>query len=125
MTTKPICLVVDDEPGVRTYISIVLQGGGFETVEAEHGVQALELLRTHPRKIDLIVSDVSMPKMNGQALAAAVRVEYPGTPILLISGYSDAPTTDGVVLMKPFLPAELLGAASRALGRSRPAAASG
>ena len=123
--TKPFCLVVDDEPGVRTYISIVLRGGGFETIEAENGVEALEMLRTCPRKVDLIVSDVSMPLMNGQALAASVRVEFAETPIILISGYSDTPMTDGVVLMKPFLPAELLGAASRALGRLRPAAASG
>jgi CheY-like chemotaxis protein len=117
--SNPVCLVVDDEPRVRTYISIVLQSGGFETIEAGNGVLALEALRTHPRKVDLIVSDISMPLMNGQALAASVKAEFPGTAIILITGYTATPSADVPMLQKPFLPGALLGAASEALARSR------
>jgi two-component system chemotaxis response regulator CheY len=115
--SNPLCLVVDDEPRVRTYITIVLQSGGFETIEAENGVRALDALRSHPRKVDLIVSDVSMPLMNGQALAASVNVEFPGIPIILITGYTPTPTADVPMLQKPFLPGALLSAASDALAR--------
>ena len=120
---NPICLVVDDEPRVRTYLCIVLQSGGFETVEAGNGIQAIERLRSTIQKVDLIVSDISMPVMDGHALASAVRAEFPGTPIILITGYIPNPTMDIVILQKPFLPAVLLDAASGALARSRAAAA--
>ena len=116
---KPLCLVVDDEPRIRTYLSIVLQSGGFDTIEAGNGIQALEALRAAAHKVDLIISDVSMPLMNGHALASSVRTEFPGTPIILITGYTATPTTDIPILQKPFLPDILLGAASEALARSR------
>jgi CheY-like chemotaxis protein len=121
---NPLCLVVDDEPRVRTYISIVLQSGGFETIEAGNGIQALETLRTNPLKVDLVISDISMPLMNGHVLATSVKAEFPETAIILITGYTATPTSDVPMLQKPFLPGALLGAASEALARLRPAGAS-
>jgi FixJ family two-component response regulator len=64
-----------------------------------------------------------MPLMNGQALAASVTVEFPRTPIILITGYTATPIAGVAMLQKPFLPGALLGAARDALARSRPAAA--
>ena len=43
--SQKLCLIVDDEQSIRTYITVVLQGGGFLTLEAENGIQALELVR--------------------------------------------------------------------------------
>ncbi len=120
---NPLCLVVDDEPRVRTYISIVLQSGGFETIEAGNGIQAMETLRSSPNRVDLVISDISMPLMNGHALASSVRAEFPGIAIILITGYTATPTADVPMLQKPFLPGALLGAATAALARSRTAAA--
>jgi CheY-like chemotaxis protein len=59
-----ISLVVDDEPSVRTFITAVLRRDGFQTIEAENGVQALELMRKTEPAVDLLVSDIKtkMPK---------------------------------------------------------------
>jgi CheY-like chemotaxis protein len=124
MSASPICLVVDDEPRVRGYLRTVMQNGGFETLEADNGVQALAELRGCAKHVDLIVSDVNMPLMNGHVLASRVRSEFPTTAIVLITGYTATPAPDGPpVLQKPFLPAVLLQAATEALARSRGAAA--
>jgi len=56
-----ISLVVDDEPSVRNFIRAVLQSDGFQTIEAENGVQALELMRKPGTGVDLLVSDIKMP----------------------------------------------------------------
>jgi CheY-like chemotaxis protein len=58
-------LVVDDEPSVRNFIRAVLRSDGFQTIEAENGVQALELMRKLGTGVDLLVSDIQMPKMDG------------------------------------------------------------
>jgi CheY-like chemotaxis protein len=126
MSANRVCLVVDDEPRVRGYLRAVMQTGGFETIEADNGIHALEELRSCARHVDLMVSDVNMPLMNGHALASRVRSEFPTTAIVLITGYTATPASDGSpVLQKPFLPAVLLEAAAEALARWRGAAASG
>jgi CheY-like chemotaxis protein len=58
-------LVVDDDASVRKFIKAVLQSGGYQITEAENGVQALELLRKQRGAVDLLVSDVAMPMMEG------------------------------------------------------------
>ena len=60
-----ISVVVDDEPSVRDFIIAVLQGDGFQTIEAEDGVHALELLHKLGGAVDLLVSDIRMPLMDG------------------------------------------------------------
>lgn len=120
----PICLVVDDEPRVRGYLTTVLRSGGFEIMEAEDGLQALEVLRTCSQRVDLVISDVSMPIMSGDVLADHVKMEFPSTPIILVTGYTPTLASSGVpILQKPFLPAILLTAANDALRRSSAACA--
>jgi YesN/AraC family two-component response regulator len=84
---KRTVLIVDDEATIRTYLQLVLRREGFETVEATNGVEALEVMRRF--KVDILISDVQMPKMDGIGLANAVRAEFPDTPLILISGYAD------------------------------------
>jgi two-component system, cell cycle response regulator CpdR len=81
-----ISLVVDDEPSVRNFIMAVLQSDGFQSIEAENGAQALELLRKPGTDVDLVVTDIKMPLMDGMTLACSVRAEFPAIPIILVSG---------------------------------------
>ena len=118
MPKQPVCIVVDDEPRVRTLLRMVLESGGFETLEAGDGLEAASVLRSRARYIDLVVSDMNMPLMNGLALAALVRAEFPGTPFILVTGYAADPVEGVQVLQKPFLPAALLSAANEVLARS-------
>lgn len=102
-------LVVDDELGVRRVIASLLHRQGFEVREASSGDEALTWIIQHPDSIDLLISDVRMPGMNGFELALAARAERPQLPVLLISGYVDDDTlheridAQGLTMMeKPF-----------------------
>ena len=106
-------LVVDDEAVVRRLIMAVLRSDGFRTIEAKNGVQALELLRKLCGAVEVLVSDIKMPIMDGIALACSVRAEFPAIPIILVSGYADVvrakhPELNFEFVQKPFLPATLL-----------------
>jgi len=79
-------LLVDDEPCVRAYVSRVLQCGGFEVFEAADGADALSRLRELQGAVDILVTDVTMPRMTGTELVGAVRTEFPRIPVLFISG---------------------------------------
>ncbi len=72
---QKISLIVDDELSIRKYINSVLPSDGFQTSEAENGVQALELMRKLGTGVDLQVCDIKMPKMDGIPLACPVRAE--------------------------------------------------
>src|SRR5215471_17190906 len=103
-----ISLVVDDEPSVRDFIIAVLQGDGFQTIEAENGIHALELLHKLDGAVDLLVSDIRMPLMDGFTLACSVRAEFPAIPLILVSGYANLPNSDFEFVQLPFHPAILL-----------------
>jgi CheY-like chemotaxis protein len=83
-------LVVDDEPQLRLLLVDTLQTIGYEAVGVADGEEALSALRTQP--VDLVISDISMPRMDGIALAARVRHDFPGTGILLITGVATEET---------------------------------
>ena len=82
-------LVVEDENDVRELACEFLTMTGYSVLRARHGVEAIDLLRRHPGQIDLVLSDVVMPKMGGSELAARLPSVRPGTKILLMSGYSE------------------------------------
>jgi CheY-like chemotaxis protein len=109
-------LVVEDAPGVRALASRVLGSLGYKLLEAENGVDALAVISMHGADaIDLILTDVTMPKMGGRELVALVRAEHPGTRVVFTSGNPGAdagfktfvsqPGT--AFLHKPFTPADL------------------
>jgi DNA-binding response OmpR family regulator len=109
MSLKPTCLLVDDEPGVRGFVCTVLRNSGFDVIEAADGVQGLAEFHNHPDGLDCVVTDVSLPGMDGLTLAAKIRSERPRMPIVLISGFTDVPGSGEIPLLrKPFLPAHLL-----------------
>lgn len=106
-------LVVDDEPGLRDLAQEILAAQGYKVLSAENGEQALTILET--KSVDLLLSDVIMPGMDGYQLAAKVREHYPAVKIQLASGFSDNRHQDAVdddlhqgMLHKPFSSQELL-----------------
>ncbi len=105
-------LLVDDEAVVRSLVRRLLEREGCTVLEAEDGRGALALEREHPGRIDLLLSDVSMPQMNGFELAEEIRRLSPDTAVLFMSGYADLePVRPGErVVVKPFAAAELLRA---------------
>ncbi|PDW03628.1 ATP-binding response regulator [Candidatus Viridilinea mediisalina] len=80
-------LVVDDEAGIRTILARYLERMGFNVITAENGLVALDRLAAGIPKLRGILIDLTMPGMSGDQLATHVRRIYPGTPIMLMSGY--------------------------------------
>lgn len=117
---QPTILVVDDEPAVRSYVGNILRREGYQLVEAVDGVDAMERAHQAPR-VDLVVTDIRMPRMDGIALARAITEYRPHTPILYISGYPfDSEATgqpEGICasLAKPFTRRALLDAVAKCL----------
>ena len=106
-------LVVDDEPSLITLTSTILQESGYHTFTAKSGKEALDIIKNN--SIDVLLSDVIMPEMNGYQLANIVSKKYPQIKILLSSGYSDAHNSDendkllhNNILQKPYTSNELL-----------------
>jgi CheY-like chemotaxis protein len=113
-------LLVDDEDLVRPSTADMLENLGYEVTEAATAEEAMRLVRGGMRP-DLLVTDHLMPGLSGAELARTVRAEYPGTQVLIVSGYAEA---DGVApdlprLTKPFRRDEL-EACLAGLGTSSP-----
>lgn len=88
MNSKPVILIVDDEKVVRDLVSAQLQGAGYEVIVAPGGREALKHITDHQVRIDLLITDVLMPFMNGRELATRVSVIRPKLKVLFISAYS-------------------------------------
>ena len=103
-------LVVDDEHIVRTWIARVLEEAGHDVVMAVNGADALRLAREDTLGFDLVITDVRMPVMDGWQLGHSVGEEWPGIPVLYISGYdlTQYGPSAPAFLRKPFGPEDLL-----------------
>jgi len=101
---------VEDEPAVRRLLRRFLASRGYEVLEAANGVDALRVSGVHRESIEALVTDIVMPRMDGQELAARLLEERPGLRVLFLSGYSeDEPELPGSqFLSKPFSQNELL-----------------
>jgi PAS domain S-box-containing protein len=84
-------LVVEDEPVIRNLIVEVLQGLGYQALEAADGPSGLKILQS-PKSIDLLVTDVGLPGINGRQLADQARVTRPDLKVLFITGYAENAT---------------------------------
>jgi PAS domain S-box-containing protein len=96
---KITILVVDDDALIAMSTVDMLEDLGHEVIEANSGDRALEILQ-QDRAIDLLLTDYSMPRMNGAQLAAAARQIRPELPVLLATGYAELPTASGKALPK-------------------------
>jgi hypothetical protein len=83
---RPLILIVDDEPLLLLATERAMRQGGFRTLAASNAPEALELVRSQPHKIDLLLTDVRMPEVSGLDLAKEFMFSYPDTKILFMSG---------------------------------------
>jgi two-component system cell cycle sensor histidine kinase/response regulator CckA len=118
---KETILLVEDEPAISRVTSRVLRAQGYTVLTASSPEEALVLARTHPGEIDLLLTDVIMPNMNGRKLSGAVAVLRPQIKCLFMSGYTaDVLDEHGLrgdrFLQKPFSSAELATKVRAALG---------
>jgi len=122
-------LLVEDEQTLRNLTRNVLQSMGYTVLEAGNGTQACKISEQHREKIDLLLTDVVMPGMNGPALAEQLLVQRPEVKVLYMSGYTGQAVGQGVLpegsnfLPKPFT-REKLGRKVRAALAAEPAAVS-
>jgi CheY-like chemotaxis protein len=116
--TRPlVVLAVDDDGLVLMNTTVMLQDMGHTVFEATSGPQALDILRRE-QSVDLVITDHAMPKMTGVQLAAAIKAERPGLPIILATGYAELPPgVDAELpkLGKPFRQQELMQAVAAAI----------
>jgi two-component system, chemotaxis family, chemotaxis protein CheY len=110
-------LVVDDEAQVRKPISIMLAKDGYEVVEAQDGEEAIEALQSgdNPLMVDTVLCDIRMPNINGKEAIAYFRSQFPGVPIVVMTGYPDVELAVSLMrqgvrdyLIKPVTKEELL-----------------
>ena len=115
-------LIADDEESMRTLVARALAMDGHETVTAEDGADALDILTRDNGAFDLLLTDIQMPVMDGVALALAAARDYPRLIILLMTGFADqrerASGLDAIVhdvITKPFAVADIRTAVADAL----------
>jgi PAS domain S-box-containing protein len=112
-----VIVVVDDDKLVLTNTKAMLEDFGHTVVEANSGATALEVIRRTPH-VDLVITDQAMPQMSGMQLAAAIKVDWPNLPILLMSGYAELPAKtpfEVPKLAKPFSLDDLEEAVARTM----------
>lgn len=129
---KQTILLVDDEDGLRGLSKRVLERAGYVVVECSSADEAVAAANSHDGPIDLLLSDLIMPRTNGWQLAERLMQTRPAMRVLFMSGY---PGHEGIAnaspgrtladtpcLQKPFTPDDLVRAVRQALAPRRPAA---
>ena len=124
---KQTVLVVDDEEGLRSVVCRALRAEGYGTLEAAHGAEALEVLESASEPVDLVVTDVVMPGMDGRELGRRLTQRWPTLPILYISAYDvndifrrGSPRNSAPFLQKPFPAEGLITSVQQLLGKPSP-----
>ena len=122
----PTVLVVEDDDLVQILVEETLSDGGFDTVIAASGEEALTLLQGHNGKYRALVTDINLQgKMDGWEVAQRAREIEPDFPVVYMSGAAAADWTskgvpNSIMLEKPFAPAQLLTAVSHLLNGKTP-----
>ncbi len=115
-------LVVDDEQAMREFLAVLLEKEGHSVITACDGEQALRKVEEQP--LDLVISDVRMPKVDGIELLAGIRAQHPHLPVILVTAYASSDSTIQAMqlgaddyLTKPFRLDELRLVVEKALAR--------
>ena len=124
LTGQGTILLVEDEEGLRALNARGLASRGYSVLEAGNGIEAIEVFKSHSGKVDLVVSDVVMPEMDGPTLLKELRKLNPSLKIIFVSGYAEdafdksLPPEDGrkqfSFLPKPFTLKQLVAAVKEA-----------
>jgi len=125
-TSNGRVLVVDDEPDVRNVIKRILTKAGYDVIEAEDGEKAIEAINEgeNPVLLNVIISDIRMPKMNGIEAINYFQQQWPRVPIIVLTGIPDMEMAIGFLkkgvvdyLVKPVEKEKLMNAVAKALGQ--------
>jgi DNA-binding NtrC family response regulator len=115
-------LLIDDDQSVRSIVKRILQRASYKILEAESGEAAVKLVESHIGTIDLVVTDLHMPGLNGPEVVKMLATVRPGLKVLFMSGYAehDVVARTGVpgganFLHKPFSGQELTAAVTKAI----------
>ncbi|MGB9562093.1 MAG: response regulator [bacterium] len=118
---KPKILVVDDQESILELLKAILERENFEVFLAANGFDALDIIAHN--EIDLVITDVSMPELDGFTLLQIIKNRYPNLPVIVMTGYYDIYTKEEAIkygasrfLPKPFRPEEVLKIISNELG---------
>ena len=118
----PRVLIADDEVSMRSLVARAIAMDGHDTVTAQDGAEALEILGREQGAFDLLLTDIQMPIMDGIALALSAARDFPGLTILLMTGFADqrerASNLNAIahdVITKPFSVADIRTAVADAL----------
>ena len=118
------CLVVDDEPRLRQALVRLMRGDGFTCLEAGSGVEALAVLESEP--VALVLSDMRMPKMDGQELLRNLRLRYPDVAVVMITAVAEVEVAVACLslgamdyITKPFVFEEVRARVAQALEKRR------
>ncbi|MBS7538674.1 cell cycle histidine kinase CckA [Ancylobacter lacus] len=124
LTGRGTLLLVEDEESVRAFAARALASRGYQVLEAGSGLEALDVLAEHGGTVDLVLSDVVMPEMDGPSLLKALRTSYPDIKVIFMSGYAEEAFARNLpegaafgFLPKPFSLKQLIEAVKQALGR--------
>ncbi len=113
MTSPATILVVEDEAGPRALMREILETNGYTVLTAGDGLEGLHVAEQHAGTIHLVITDLLMPRLGGQAMVERLLLAHPSLKVLYISGYADEKTRAALglnapILSKPFVPAVLL-----------------
>ena len=113
-------LLVDDDEAIRRFVRHILQQQGFRVIEACDGAEALKVASAYAEPVELLLTDVIMPKLNGLVLAQRLLQERPGMFVLYMSGYVEKSLLlvthpESILLQKPFTPDALIAAVRQIL----------
>ena len=122
----PRVLIADDEESMRTLVARAIAMDGHETVTAQDGAEALEILAREDGAFDLLLTDIQMPVMDGIALSLSAARDFPCLTVLLMTGFADqrerASNLNAIahdVITKPFSVADIRTAVADALASRR------
>jgi len=117
-------LLVEDEEAVRRFAVQALRSKGYDVLEASDGIEALEVMKANANRVDIVVSDVIMPEMDGPTLLKELRKINPQLKFIFVSGYPDDafknnldPDSEYAFLPKPYSLAQIAAAVKEQLGR--------
>ena len=122
MKSSVSILIVDDEQMMRNLLEKILIREGYKILSAGNGVEALEILQSS--RVDMVISDIKMPRMNGFDLLKVLKEEYPEIGVIMMTAYGDTYTVKDALLLgadeyitKPFKSHEISLVVERAYWR--------
>jgi two-component system chemotaxis response regulator CheY len=127
-STRGGVLVIDDEPDVRKVVRLTLEKAVYYVVEAEDGGQAIQVLNEgeHPMVLDVIITDIRMPRINGLEAMTYFQREYPSVHLIVLTGFPDLEMATDLLkrgitdyLVKPVEPEKLIMAVTHAINQQR------